>query len=207
MSAMPTPHRWALTAFAALFAVSWWRPLWPVEQGLHHSLTVIALIGLIWAQRRLRLPFPSFLLALIFLTLHTIAARWIYSYVPYQEWLPFLQSDRNHFDRLVHFAWGLLLAPIIVQVLRDRGWRRGWAVLIAVQAVVATGALYEILEWVISLTLAPDAVEAYNGQQGDMFDPQKDQALALAGSLIGALLTSSLGQRPVDRGGDVADRK
>ena len=186
MAAMPTPHRWALATFAVIFAVSWWRPLWPVEQGLHHSLTVIALAGLIWAQRRLRLPFPSFLLALIFLTLHTIAARWIYSYVPYQEWFPFLSSNRNHFDRLVHFAWGLLLAPIVVQVLRGRGWRRGWAMLIAVQAIVATGALYEILEWTISLALAPDAVEAYNGQQGDMFDPQKDQALALLGALLGS---------------------
>ena len=58
--------------------------------------------------------------------------------------------------------------------------------LVAVQAIVATGALYEILEWAISLTLAPDAVEAYNGQQGDMFDPQKDQALALLGSLLGS---------------------
>jgi putative membrane protein len=188
MAAMPTPHRWALAAFAVIFAVSWWRPLWPVEQALHHSLTIIALIGLVWAQRRLRLPLSSFLLALVFLTLHTIAARWIYSYVPYQEWFPFLRSNRNHFDRLVHFAWGLLLAPIVVQVLRDRGWRRGWAAVVAVQAILATGALYEILEWAVSLTLAPDAVEAYNGQQGDLFDPQKDQALALLGSLFGCAL-------------------
>jgi putative membrane protein len=188
MIAMPSPHRWAFAAFAVIFAISWWRPLWPVEQALHHSLTIIALVGLVWLQRRLRLPLSSFVLALGFLTLHTIAARWLYSYVPYQEWFPFLASNRNHFDRLVHFAWGLLLAPIIVQVLRDRGWRRGWALLITVQVVVATGALYEILEWGISFTLAPDAVEAYNGQQGDMFDPQRDQALALLGSLLGSTI-------------------
>lgn len=174
---MPLPHRRALAAFAVIFAMSWWRPQWPVEQGLHHSLTVLAVIGLLWAQRRWKLPFSSFLLALIFLTLHTIAARWIYSYVPSQEWFPALASERNHFGRLVHFAWGLLLAPIVVQVLRDRGWRRGSALLVAVQAIVAVGALYEVLEWGISLTMAPDSVEAYNGQQGDMFDRRRIRRL------------------------------
>lgn len=185
---MPKPQRWALAVFAAIFAVSWWRPMWPVEQALHHSLTVIAIAALIWAQRRFKLTLTSFVLVLVFLTLHTIAARWIYSNVPYQEWLPFLAGGRNHFDRLVHLAWGLLLAPVVIQVLRDRGWRRGWALLAAIQAVIATGALYEILEWGVALTLAPEAAEAYNGQQGDMFDPQKDQALALLGAMVGGVL-------------------
>jgi putative membrane protein len=185
MTGMPKPHRWALAVFLAIFAVSWWHPLWPVEQSLHHSLTLIALALLIWATRWLRLPLLSFVLVLVFLTLHTIAARWIYSYVPYQEWFPFLHSKRNNFDRLVHFSWGLLLAPVIVRALRARGWPRGWSYLVAVQAIVATGALYEILEWVVSFTLAPDAVEAYNGQQGDMWDAQKDQALAFLGALLG----------------------
>lgn len=188
MCAMPTPHRWALAVFAAIFAASWWRPIWPVEQALHHSLTVLAVLGLVWAQRRFRLPLGSFVLVLLFLTLHTIAARWIYSYVPYQEWLPFLRSRRNDFDRLVHFSWGLLLAPVVVRVLRSRGWRSAWAFAAAIQAILATGALYELLEWCVSLTLAPDAVEAYNGQQGDMFDAQKDQAMALLGSLVGGSL-------------------
>jgi putative membrane protein len=197
---MPKPHRWALAVFAVIFAATWWHPQWPVEQGLHHSLTVLALIGLIWAQRRLKLPLSSFVLALVFLTLHTIAARWIYSFVPYQEWFPALRSDRNHFDRLVHLSWGLLLAPIVVQVLRDRGWRRVWAVIAAISAIVTTGALYEIFEWCISLLLAPDAVESYNGQQGDMFDPQKDQALALLGAFAGASVACLRRQREGHRG-------
>lgn len=193
---MPKLHRIALAVFAVIFAATWWRPEWPVEQGLHHSLTVLAVLALIWAQRRLDLPLPSFLLALGFLALHTIAARWIYSNVPYMEWFPALRTERNHFDRLVHLSWGLLLAPIVVQVLRDRGWRRGGAFIAAIGVVVTSGALYEILEWLISLLLAPDAVEAYNGQQGDVFDPQKDQALALGGAIIGAGLALFRTPRP-----------
>jgi putative membrane protein len=189
---MPLPQRVALAVFLAVFAASWWRPEYPVEQALHHSLTVIALALLVWATRRFRLPFTSFVLVLVFLTLHTIAARWIYSYVPYREWFGLPSNGRNNFDRLVHLAWGLLLAPVIGGLLLRRGWRSGWAYLAAVGAVVATGALYEILEWGVAFTLAPDAAEAYNGQQGDPFDAQKDQALALLGALLGGLAVISL---------------
>ncbi|WP_203831601.1 DUF2238 domain-containing protein [Catellatospora citrea] len=188
---LPRGHVIALLVFAALVAVSWWRPGWPAEQALHHGLTVLAVAGLLWAQRRLRLPLSSFVLVLVFLTLHTVAARWIYSYVPYEQWWHTLtgavpSGGRNHFDRLVHFGYGLLLAPVLVRAWRERGAGRGRAWLQAVQVIVSTGALYELFEWGIALALAPDAAEAYNGQQGDQWDAQKDMALALAGAALGA---------------------
>ncbi|MEV4418205.1 DUF2238 domain-containing protein [Catellatospora sp. NPDC049609] len=191
----------ALLIFAAILAATWWRPRWPVEQALHHSLTVLAVLGLLWAQRRLRLPLSSFVLVLTFLTLHTIAARWIYSYVPYEQWwqaltgAPLLGDGRNHFDRLVHFGYGLLLAPVLVRAWRERGAGRGRAWLQAVQVVVSTGALYELFEWGIAVALAPDAAEAYNGQQGDGWDAQKDMALALLGAALGAAV-AALRPRP-----------
>jgi putative membrane protein len=185
---------WAL--FGLLFAATWWRPEHPVEQSLHHSLTLIAVIALILLQRRGILPTSSLAFALAFLALHTIAARWMYSYVPYDDWLHTLfgirLSDlfgwhRNDFDRLVHFSYGLFLAPVLMAYFADRrGWRRGFAALAAVDIVVSTGALYEVFEWFIAITLAPDAVEAYNGQQGDLFDAQKDMAIAGLGALIAA---------------------
>lgn len=193
---LPRAHLAALLAFALIVAVSWWRPLWPAEQALHHSLTVLAVAGLLWAQWRLRLPLGSFVLVLAFLTLHTIAARWIYSYVPYEQWWrsltgsALLGGERNHFDRLVHFAYGLLLAPVLVRVARDGGAGRARAWLSAVQVIVSTGALYELFEWAIALTLAPDAAEAYNGQQGDVWDAHQDMALALLGGALGAGLAA-----------------
>ncbi len=53
--------------------------------------------------------------------------------------------------------------------------------------MLAIDALYEILEWQIAMLFFPARAEAYDGQQGDVRDPQKD--LALAG--IGALLSVS----------------
>jgi putative membrane protein len=37
----------------------------------------------------------------------------------------------------------------------------------------------------MAATLAPDWAEAYNGQQGDVWDAQRDMALAAMGSIAG----------------------
>lgn len=161
---------------------------------MHHSLTLVALVLLLWLQRRGRLPLHSLILALVFLTLHTIAARWMYSYVPYDHWLQGLvgvsPSDapgwrRNNFDRLVHLGYGLCLTPVLFTYFTgERRWRAGWAALAAVDIIISTGAVYELLEWGVAVTLAPAHAEAYNGQQGDVFDPQKDMAIAALGAII-----------------------
>ncbi|MEV6520697.1 DUF2238 domain-containing protein [Longispora sp. NPDC051575] len=189
-------RRGALIAFALLFAATWWRPQWPAEQALHHSLTVLGLGLLFWVQRRRPLPRSSFLLVLAFLALHTVAARWLYSAVPYDDWTDALfgvrLSDalgwrRNHFDRLVHLAYGLCLGPVLCRHLREAlRWPAVWAALGAVTVVTATGALYELLEWGVSLLAPPELAEAYNGQQGDLWDAQKDMAIALLGVAVSA---------------------
>ncbi|MFI9813544.1 DUF2238 domain-containing protein [Saccharothrix variisporea] len=181
---MSRGHWWSLGAFGVLVAVTWWEPLWPGEQALHTSLTVVALVALVWVQRRWPLPLGSWLLVLLFLSLHTIAARWLYSNVPYDQWTDavfgFRVSDvfswrRNHFDRLVHFCYGVCLAGVVVRRL---GWLR------TLEVVVSTSAVYELFEWGIAMVLAPDLAEAYNGQQGDMWDAHKDMALALTGAVV-----------------------
>ncbi|WP_377271308.1 DUF2238 domain-containing protein [Peterkaempfera sp. SMS 1(5)a] len=189
-------HRTALAAYAVLLAASWWRPHWPAEQALHHSLTALAFAAIALVWRRYRIPLASWLLILLFLALHTVAARWLYSYVPYDHWTQavagFRLSDalglgRNDFDRLVHFSYGLCLAPVLARWLRDaRGWRPGRAAAAGVEIVVSTGAVYELLEWLVAVGLSPGTAEAYNGQQGDMWDSQKDMATALLGAVIGA---------------------
>lgn len=188
------PYRLAFAAFAALLVATWWRPQWPAEQALHHSLTLLALVALVVVQRRRPLPFGSFLLVLAFLALHTVAARWIYSFVPYDDWFDALfgwrPADafgwrRNHFDRLVHLAYGLCVAPVVCRHLCEvRGWRPGRAATRAVEVVLSTSAAYELFEWAIALTLAPGAAEAYNGQQGDVWDAHRDMALATGGAAL-----------------------
>lgn len=184
-------YRWTLAIFLIVVAATWWRPIHPAEQAMHHSLTLIGLVALLLIQRARPLPYASFVLILIFLTLHSIAARWIYSFVPYDDWTSalfgFRISDafgwrRNNFDRLVHLSYGLCFAPVLYRALRAR---TRWAALLSVDIVLSTSALYELFEWGIAMSLAPDDAEAYNGQQGDMWDAQKDMAIATLGAVIG----------------------
>ncbi|WP_412735901.1 DUF2238 domain-containing protein [Krasilnikovia sp. MM14-A1259] len=199
MPTFPRAFRWTLGAFLIVVAATWWRPLHPAEQALHHSLTVLGLVALVLVQRRRPLPYVSFLLILIFLVLHSVAARWIYSFVPYDDWASWLFGvrlnevfgwQRNNFDRLVHLSYGLCFGPVLFFRFREAGRSIRWSALTAVEVVLSTSALYELFEWAIALTLAPEAAEAYNGQQGDMWDAQKDMAIATLGAMIAVTVTA-----------------
>lgn len=192
----PKAHLAALAGFGLVWALSWVDPPWPAEKALHDSLTVVALIALFWGWRRYRWPLSSWVLILVFLALHEVAAHWLYSFVPYDQWTADLfgvrLSDvfgwrRNHFDRLVHFAYGVCAVGVLNRFLRDRTRRTvRRCALRAVELVLSTSALYELFEWGVAALLAPDVAEAYNGQQGDMWDPHKDIALAVLGALLTA---------------------
>lgn len=202
---MPEPRfrLWLLLVGTLIVtAGSFWEAPYPAELRLQHIPTVVAIIGLwgVVAKRWLR---PQLVLCLLaFLWLHIIGARWIYSFVPYDRWAMSLCGtsiselcgwQRNHYDRLVHLASGVLFVPPVWEILQRRGLTgSGLLAVVSVSVVLAIGAVYEILEWTISLLFAPAYAESYNGQQGDMWDPQKD--MALAG--IGACLMAAWLMRP-----------
>lgn len=175
-------------------AGSFWQAPYPAELRMQHVPTVIGLIGLwVTAQRNWLAPGSVYCL-LGFLWLHLIGARWIYSYVPYDQWSEWLTGqtlstrlgwERNHYDRLVHLASGILFVPAIEELLERGGLRGRWSsALVSVSIVLAIGAIYEIAEWQVAVIFAPEYAEAYNGQQGDPWDPQKDLALAGLGAIL-----------------------
>lgn len=206
IAAGATPvRRWALSAVVALFALTWIRPVWPVEQALHSSLTVVALALLVAYGRRSTTRDGDFVLLCTFLALHCVASRWLYSNVPYDDWCRTLLGvspqatfgwQRNHFDRLVHLAYGVCFTPALARGLSHRyplSSRQAFA--LAVLLVMASSLVYEWVEWGIALTMSPHDAEAYNGQQGDMWDAHADMLMATVGSLatgIGLLRRAGL---------------
>ncbi len=183
-----------IVLFVLLFVVSCLNPPYPDELLLQHVPTALFLVTLVAVRRRLGLSQVSLALILIFMTLHLLGARYLYSNVPYDAWTTGLFGSsvsewfrfaRNHYDRLVHFGYGLLLAYPAREVLARRLKLDGsWSSCLAVQFVMATSMLYEIGEWGVAVAFAPDWADRYNGQQGDMWDSQKDMALAMAGALV-----------------------
>ena len=179
---------------AALLGLSLIRPRYPTEQLLQHVPTVLALALLAWDARRGWLSAPSFGCAITFLWLHILGARYIYSYVPYDQWSATLCGctlsqwfgwERNHYDRLVHFCFGSLCLLPATELALSRGqMTRTWALSFGLLTVVSIGAGYEIFEWLLTVFMSPQQAEAYNGQQGDFWDAQKDMTLALFGAVI-----------------------
>ena len=199
------PYRvWLLGAFLVLLPLSCINAASMPDLLLQHAPTVVLLVLLIATGVRHPLSNLSYTMFFGFLLLHLVGARHLYSFVPYDNWTEQLCGGRlgdtfgfrrNHYDRLVHTCFGLLLFypahEIIVRLMKIRG---AWSLVIAVWLIVVFGTMYELLEWVVAMEMSPDATERYNGQQGDMWDAHKDMALATGGAVFSALLLAFFGR-------------
>lgn len=166
---------------------------YPELAPLQHAPTVLLILATPWALRRWPLSTASVSALWIFLLAHTLGGRYIYSYVPYDLWAQELTGEtvsgplgwsRNHYDRLIHFLFGALCTLPVREVLVR--WNGVWlrlALFTAFAVVGLVSALYETFEWLLTVVAAGHTADYYNGQQGDMWDPQKDMALAQLGSL------------------------
>lgn len=162
---------------------------------LHQIGTVFMLAVLVITMWKIGISFSSFYLYLLFLLIHIIGAHYLYSYVPYNEWLislfnfnlnEYLGWSRNMYDRLVHFAYGLLLYPFFYRCFQV--WLPNakplTLFLLVIQFVMASSMFYELIEWWIAMGLSPEDAENYNGQQGDVWDAHKDMFLATIGAIL-----------------------
>jgi len=141
---------------------------------------------------RFRFSVRSYLLFTVFMSLHLAGAHYTYSEVPFGFWLQeALGLGRNHYDRLVHFSFGLLLAyPLREWLLRVTGIRRGWSYFMTVALVLAFSGFYEVMEGLVAMIVSPELGMAYLGTQGDVWDSQKDTFLAFSGAVVAMLVTA-----------------
>jgi len=171
------------------------QPLELFSYVLHQAGTAFMLLVLLICLKKIGLTYFSFALYLLFLLIHIIGAHYLYSYVPYNEWIKQLFNfdlnqamgwTRNMYDRLVHIAFGLLLYPFFYRLLQV--WlptlKPSVLFLLVIQFVISTSLVYEWIEWWIAIGLSPEEAENYNGQQGDIWDAHKDILLATIGAIM-----------------------
>ena len=189
-----------LSVYFIFLIISCINPIYPSEMFLQHSVTVLMGIFLLIITRNNSLSDGSFSLLVFFMLLHIIGARWIYSYVPYDAWFKALTGvtiteifgfTRNHYDRFVHLMFGIMMIPPLKEIYKK--WfkcpeKLSW--LVAFLTILALSMIYEVFEWGLTLVLSPADAEDYNGQQGDMWDSQKDMALAMLGAIISLFFSS-----------------
>jgi len=178
---------------------------------MQHVPTMLGALFLAYLSNRFVISRLSYSSIIVFLCLHTLGARYLYSYVPYDLWSENLLDvnlseifgfQRNHYDRLVHFSYGLLLA-VPVQEFERRYLRLSTTVssVLAIEFIIATSASYELLEWLVAVVFTPNWAEQFLGQQGDIFDAQKDTALATVGAIVSLSVLALTGNRQTSAGG------
>jgi len=166
-------------------------PLFPRDWLLENVLVFIYSALLVITYRRFTFSNLSYGLFVIFLSLHLMGAHYTYAETPFGFWLQDLfDLERNHYDRIVHFSFGLLIAyPMHEILLRKSGLNLAWSYFITVNCIMAFSAFYEVLEIIAAAIVSPELGDAYLGTQGDEWDAQKDALLAFIGSIVAMLVT------------------
>jgi putative membrane protein len=196
---------WLALVFLGLFLVLAIRPADRMVWAAENSFVVALAVALAIARRNLSLSLSRLACTLlfVFLCLHEVGSHYTYAQVPYDAWVQaafgtsvqeLLGSPRNHYDRLVHLAFGLLLTWPIREVLLQTSPVRGrWSYLLPVALVMAAAMAYEVAEWLAVALVAADGEGArFLGMQGDPWDAQKDMALAALGAMLAMSLAVNL---------------
>jgi putative membrane protein len=180
--------------FAIIFVLLAIAPLNRHDWALENLLVVVFALALLWSRSRFQLSKLSVTLIFIFLSVHEVGAHYTYSKVPYDQWAEalfgtsiteFFGFSRNHFDRLEHFFYGALLAyPMREGYVRLQGLRGRMTYTIPITITLAFSAMYEIFEWWAAEIAGGELGVAYLGTQGDVWDAQKDMALAGFGAIL-----------------------
>lgn len=185
-------HTLLMGIFAAVWIWAAIEPRYPHDWLLENYLVFLFVPIIVLTARYFRLSNLSYTLITVFMLLHVVGSHYTYAEVPFgatlQHWFG---SGRNMYDRLVHFSFGLLLVyplrEIFMRVAKARGV---WAYWFPLELVLAFSAAYEIIEWLVAARVDPSAGLAFLGAQGDVWDAQKDMALAAIGAAITLLLVA-----------------
>lgn len=188
-----TPVAWACLALTILVLL--WSGLAPKDRGTWFMevapvFIALPLVALTWRR------FPLTTLLTVVITLHAVVlmvgGKYTYAEMPLFNWLrDEFHLSRNHYDRVGHFMQGF--APALVArelLLRTSPLRPGkWLAVVVVLSCLGISALYELIEWGAAMALGEGA-DAFLATQGDVWDTQKDMAMAGVGAIVALLLFS-----------------
>jgi putative membrane protein len=202
-----SPWRWPLvmlTAYAALWIALAIDPVFRQDWLLENLIVLVALPLLVLTARRFRFSDFAYACLFVFFVFHAVGAHYTYSLVPYADWWQSLGGapleGRNHYDRLVHLLYGLLVTPAAVELFARFGpYARPWQFLFPWMFMAGHSVVYELIEYAAAMVFGGDLGQAYLGTQGDVWDGQKDMALALAGTTVMLVGLAATGRLPARR--------
>lgn len=190
-----------LIVFILLAIAPYNRADWALENVM--VLVVVFVMGT--SYKKIPLSKISYSLIFVFMCLHEIGAHYTYALVPYDSFLvkhfgfSFNEAvgwERNNFDRVVHFLYGLLLTypfrEVYCRITNSKGF---WGYFFPFLFSVAASMSFELLEWAAAEVFGGDLGMAFLGTQGDIWDAHKDMALAALGAILAMMVTAGINMR------------
>jgi putative membrane protein len=161
----------------------------------------IALPVMLLTYRRFPLTGLTYTLIAIHAMILILGGHYSYAKVPLGFWMEdWFGWTRNNYDKIGHFMQGFGPAIYVREIVtRTSPLKPGkWLSFISIAVPLAFSALYEIIEWLASLS-NPSDTEAFLGTQGYIWDTQTDMFLCLIGSVVALVLLTRLHNKYLSR--------
>ncbi len=163
-----------------------YRNIWIAE-----NLTVLIVIGtllILWV-RGTRFSNLAYVLMAIPLFMHTIGGHYTFSNTPFDLVTNFFDFERNHYDRLGHFAVGFYVFAIAEWLHTKRLVANRFLLFTyAIFAIAMMAVAYEVIEWASIMISSPEFGVGYLGMQGDIWDAQIDMFMNMLGAVFMAIV-------------------
>jgi len=192
----PLRSNYWLMGFILVFIIVWANSFigtTDVANWMLENLLVFIFLGfLLVTFRKHQFSDLSYLLICVYLCLHVYGSKYTYAENPFGFWLQDqFDWSRNHYDRIIHFGFGFLLAyPMREMFLSWLKFPRWVSWLLPIEITLSISAFYELVEWGVADLFFPAQGDAYLGTQGDIWDAQKDVFLAFVGALVATSVVS-----------------
>lgn len=189
---MPKSHKLVYAIYIVVWIIMAINPKYPQDWLLENVLIFIFFPFILWMDKKHNYTLLSLILLLIFTSLHSLGSHYTYAEMEHFNAIThFFGFERNHFDRFVHFLFGLLTFRMLFEMLASSTNTVRTALVFTFTMVVFISTVYELLEWLAAVILHPELGMAFLGTQGDIWDAHKDTALAMLGALINIIFYKS----------------
>lgn len=155
---------------------------------------VIGMLLLIFTYKKFRFTRLLYILIFFHLAILIIGGHYTYAEVPLFDHIKeMFGQSRNNYDKLGHFAQGFVPAMIAREILIRKNVVNGskWLNFIIVSICIAISAVYELIEWLVSV-LSGEGGDSFLGTQGYIWDTQSDILYATIGAIAALLLLSGM---------------
>lgn len=182
---MEKSHKIIYGIYILIWIIMAINPKYPEDWLLENILVFLFFPFVLWSDIKYKYTLLSIFFLLIFASLHSLGSHFTYAQMEYFNFITqFFGFERNHFDRVVHFLFGLLVFRILFEIITVYSNSVKSSLFFTFSLVVCIATIYELLEWLAAVTFYPELGMAFLGTQGDIWDAHKDTLLACIGAFI-----------------------